>query len=253
MTIEEAKTLLQGYRPNGADAGDPAFAEALELVRMHPALGEWFARQQDFDLALSAEHEQVPVPRELRDRILASVTARKADPKTKRRAWWRGAVPLAFAGAAAVAVLVGVTFVLWPKPKLPAADSALAAVAIDDAQRPKTHGGGHGEETATLKGLLNKPTTQLSDPLPTNYTALRDAGCRKITVEGRDVLEVCFKRNGVGLHCYIARREDFPTLTAPSKPTVTDKSNASVATWADSANLYIVVTKPDRAALEKLL
>jgi hypothetical protein len=51
----------------------------------------------------------------------------------------------------------------------------------------------------------------------------------------------------------VARRQDFPGLTAPPKPTVSDKTDASIATWADAANLYIVVTKPGREALEKLL
>jgi len=44
MTNEEAKFLLSGYRPNGADAGDAALAEALAQARRDPALGAWWQR-----------------------------------------------------------------------------------------------------------------------------------------------------------------------------------------------------------------
>lgn len=250
MTIEEAKSILHGYRPGGADARDPAFSSALELARQDPALGEWFAQQQAFDAALGADYDAVPAPAGLRDAILAAMSA--AQRKTSYQSWWRRRVRLRLAMAASVALLLTLALTLRPKPKLPAANSPLADFVIEDAQHPKTHGG-HGEETDELNRTLKLPTTKLGTPLPLDFATLRNTGCRTVHVEGRDVLEVCFKRNGIGLHCYIARREDFPTLTAPVKPEVAEKTIACIASWSDSANLYLVVTKPDRAALEKLL
>lgn len=250
MTIEEAKSILHGYRPDGADANDPLFAAALEMVRRDPVLGEWFARQQAFDSDMTADYDAVPAPAGLRDGILAAAAG--VERNTAYRSWWRRRVIMRAAMAASIALLLTLALTLRPKPKLPAAQSALADFVIEDAQHPKTHGG-HGDEAAELNRTLKLPTTKLGAPLPLDFATLHKTGCRTVHVEGRDVLEVCFRRNGVGLHCYIARREDFPTLTAPTKPEVTDKSIACVASWSDAANLYIVVTAPDHAALEKLL
>jgi len=249
MKIEEAKSILQAYRPNGADANDPFFAEALELAEKDPGLRAWFADQQGFDRIMVAEFEQVKAPVDGLDRVLEA--ARHQNTTTPRRAWWSPLPVGRLALAAGVVLVISATSLFWVRPKQATANSALAEFAIADAQHPKTHGG-KGEEAAELNRVLKLPTTRLGAPLPMNFQTLRDTGCRTLKVEGRDVLEVCFKRNGVGLHCYIARKEDFPTLTAPTAPVATDKKDASIATWSDQANLYIVVTKPDRAALEKL-
>ena len=87
MNNEEAKFILQGYRPNGADAGDAAFRAALEQVQRDPALGEWFARQQAFDAAVSAKLDAVPAPVGLREAILAGGRVTTSD--RTQTSWWR--------------------------------------------------------------------------------------------------------------------------------------------------------------------
>ena len=47
MTTQEAKLILQSYRPD-RDAADPFFAEALECARRDDALKSWFEAQQAF-------------------------------------------------------------------------------------------------------------------------------------------------------------------------------------------------------------
>jgi hypothetical protein len=42
MTNESAKFLLSAYRPNGTDAHDPVFKEALEQAPCDPELATWF-------------------------------------------------------------------------------------------------------------------------------------------------------------------------------------------------------------------
>jgi hypothetical protein len=51
MNIEEAKLILSAYRPDGQDAGDPQFQEALELTKQNPDLARWFAEAQAWDIA----------------------------------------------------------------------------------------------------------------------------------------------------------------------------------------------------------
>ena len=50
ITNETAKFLLNAYRPNGADAQDPVFRDALEQAARDPELGAWFKEQRGFRL-----------------------------------------------------------------------------------------------------------------------------------------------------------------------------------------------------------
>ena len=56
MNNQEAKLILQAYRPGGRDTFDPLFAEALEQARRDPELQKWFAeRKQALDYANSIQ------------------------------------------------------------------------------------------------------------------------------------------------------------------------------------------------------
>lgn len=242
MNNEEAKFILQGYRPNGADAGDGTFRAALEQVRRDPALREWFARQQAFDAAVSAKLDAVPAPAGLREAILAG--GRVTAPVQAQAGRWRS--PVWLAAAASVAVIFAATLAFWPKQA--AADTALADYVLADAAKAGTHDG-HG--TDSLQAMLGDPANRLSRGLPISFAALRKDGCRTITYEGREVLEVCFNRGGVWFHAYIGRRADFPALAAT--PAFWDKDGISVAAWTDDAHVYLVASKAGRAALQQLL
>ena len=55
MNNTEAKFILNAYRPNGRDAGDPAMTAALAQAASDPALGAWFAREQTHGHAIAAK------------------------------------------------------------------------------------------------------------------------------------------------------------------------------------------------------
>jgi hypothetical protein len=243
MNNAEAKFILQGYRPNGADAADPAFGAAVEQARKDPALGAWFAKEQAFDAAVSAKFSQVPAPADLRAAILAGsrVTAASAP----RRHWWNQ--PVWMGAAAAVAVLMAVGVVLWPKQAAAFGDFALA-----DAKLSAIHGG-HGHENNDLQAVLNDPATKLGQKLPINFANLHETGCRTVTFQGHDVLELCFKRNGVWFHAYFARVADFPRVAMNARPALEDRGSTAMASWADAEHLIVVVSKTGRKNLEALL
>ena len=71
MDREQAKFILQSFRPDGADASDIDFAEALQLAAQDRALGEWLADERAADAAFAAALGEVEIPEELRQRILA--------------------------------------------------------------------------------------------------------------------------------------------------------------------------------------
>jgi len=243
MNNAEAKFILQGYRPNGTDAGDETFCAAVEQAGKDPALGEWFARQQAFDRAVSAKLEQVMPPADLRAAILAGgrVTAAGAP----RRTWWTH--PAWLAAAASLAILLAVSVALWPRSAV-----AFENFAVADARNSATHGG-HGHETGELQATLNNPATPLTGKLPIDYGMLHDKGCRMVQFQGRDVLEICFNRNGVWFHCYIARSADFPRLAISAVPALVELGGAALASWTDGENIIVVVSKTGRKDLQALL
>jgi hypothetical protein len=245
MNNEEAKFILQGYRPNGADAGDATFCVAVEQAKSDPALGEWFAKQQAFDAAISAKLAQIRPPDNLRAAILAG--GRVTERGKARIRWWNQ--PVWMAAAAGVAVLLAIGVTLWPKPA-----AAFDDFAFEDAKLSAIHGhGDHGAATNALQWILSQPTTKLGQKLPVDFAKLQNSGCRSISYRGREVLEICFNRNGEWFHCYIARSADFPRLLQSGKLAIVEKGSTAIASWADSEHVIVVVGKAGRQSLEALL
>ncbi|HYC70877.1 MAG TPA: hypothetical protein VEB66_06700 [Opitutaceae bacterium] len=242
MKHEEAKFILNAYRPNGADAADPAFAEALEHARRDPALAAWFERLNEFDRAVAAKLGEVQPPSGLRETILAG--ARVGTPEGL--SWWRR--PAWLAVAAAFIVVGAVTLSLAPA-RLEAAD--LTSFVARDAQQRHMHG--DGEAWSSFQARLAEPATRLGQKLAVNFSELRTTGCRTIRFQGRDVLEVCFNRDGKWYHCYVVRRADFPSLQAPASAEISAEGSVHVATWADDSHLFVVVSKGGAEALQVLL
>lgn len=243
MNNEEAKFILQGYRPNGADAGDEAFRAALAQVQHDPALREWFGREQALDAAVSAKLNAMPAPAGLREAILAGGRVSQAGPSST--SWWRS--PAILAAAASVAVVIGATLALWPKQAV--AGTGLAEYVLKDTAHDENHMGGRGTES--VEAMLSDSSNRLSRGLPISFEALLKGGCRTVSYQGHEVIEICFKRDGIWFHAYIGRRADFPAIAA--SPSFTNRDGLDVAAWADNSFVYLVAGKAGRAALEKLL
>jgi hypothetical protein len=248
MNSQQAKFILQGYRPDGADAADETFADALAQARQDAELGQWLAKSTAFDRVVVAKLNDVRPPVGLREAILAGGRVTIADQPPAAKLGWRGAAR--WVVAASVALLGAVSVGLWSR-RVPA-NGTLPEFALADARSLHGHLD-FGPLSAELQTKLSEPTMGLARLRMPDYAALRSTGCRTVKFQGRDVLEVCFKRDGVWFHCYIARREDFPTVAAALTPSFAEHGKASVASWADAAHLYVVVSKSGRAALEKIL
>ncbi|MDQ5979092.1 MAG: hypothetical protein QG602_2066 [Verrucomicrobiota bacterium] len=243
MNNEEAKFILQGYRPNGADSGDATFGAALEQAKKDPALGAWLAKQQAFDAAVAAKLGQVTPPADLRAAIMAG--GRVTAPTQLQQRWWRH--PVWMSAAAGFALLLTVGVALWPNRA-----QALTEFALADARMSATHGG-HGHENNELQAVLNHPGTRLGQKLPVHFANLIETGCRTVNCRGHDVLELCFNRNGVWFHAYFARKSDFPGLATGGAPRITDHGSVTMATWADDEHVILVVSRSGRKNLEALL
>ena len=239
MKTSDAKFLLRALRPDGRDAADPLFAEALAQARQDPALAAWFAREQQTDTVFAARLAEVPPRAGLRDAIF--VGARASHP---RRAWWQQPLWLAAAvGLVLAFALIG----------LRRADPAeLAALSLHDLAAAHNDHQMHQAGVAQLETRLADGAGKVPAALAgLDLAQLRAGGCRTITADGHTVFELCFNRDGTWYHVYAARARDF-SATAPQLAFATQGALAA-ATWADGDNLYAVVTDAGTDALWRVL
>lgn len=168
MTIEEAKFILSAYRPNGSDAGLPAFGDALRMAAGDPGLEAWFTRSRAYDEAVARKLRQIVPPPGLREAILAG--ARASDAQRSRApgmAW--------IAGLAAAAALVIVVFSMKAPARPETGNAALAAFAINDMVHEKH--GGRGEPASALVAELETKGARIpgADRIDFEKLGARDA------------------------------------------------------------------------------
>ncbi len=79
MDKEQARFILRSFRPDGADAADPDFADALKLAMENRELGEWLASERALDAAFANALVAVNLPEDLREDIMACMAAERGD------------------------------------------------------------------------------------------------------------------------------------------------------------------------------
>jgi hypothetical protein len=243
MNNDEAKFILNARRPHRADDKTPTMREALAQAARDPALGEWLTAQTEFDAKVTDALREVKPPAHLRDLILAGAAVQPTV-----RPWWTRQAPwLAMAASIAIS---GAVVVLGPAgfarketaPSLAMSDdlAGLRDLALRESRGMHDHAV-HADKLGAFGQWLENPVQRLTIGLPVDFAALQALGCRTLTVGGRDVLEVCFKRDQV-YHLYVARRSDFPEVGAGSRPQFTTRENVSTALWADDKMVYVLAT-----------
>ena len=80
MDKVRAKFVLQSFRPDGADADEPAFAEALALAAKDRDLGEWLADERSQDAEFAERLLDLKIPNDLREAIFEVLEGAKDEP-----------------------------------------------------------------------------------------------------------------------------------------------------------------------------
>ena len=256
MTNEEAKFMLQGYRPNGKDADNEAFAEALAQAGRDPALRAWFEREQAFDAMIAGKLREVSAPDGLRESILAGTKlSTKPTRPEQTQAWWRGAWGMTVAAAAAIALIA----TLWLNPgRAPAVASLPGAEVLLKTAMAEYHGehpmGLHADAMGTLGEWLETDGSRLgSGKMPVDLAELHERGCRVIAVGGQELFEICFQRDGNWFHVYLAPRKSFDPSSVQDEPMFHEQGEFVAASWADEKFVYLVSSTAGIDALRGLL
>jgi hypothetical protein len=247
MKNQEAKFILGTYRANGQDADDPMFADALSQAQRDPELQGWLRRQQAFDTAVAAKLHEVPPPGELREAILAGARASRPRP-----VWWMNR---AWLGAAAAVLIVAAISVVTLRTRSGPSVSELAAFALQDLADAHDQHVGFPPEFAALQDQLGaaRSTVAAAAAAGVDLDELRRKNCRSVRISGREVFEICFRRDGTWYHLYAARREDFASSPARAEPLFASRGEFAGTAWADAKHVYALVTHGSEAALRRLI
>ncbi|HAV65588.1 MAG TPA: hypothetical protein DCY13_24830 [Verrucomicrobiales bacterium] len=236
MDEQQAKFLLQSGRPRPGDAEDPAFLEALKLADANPPLRAWMEEQQALTDSLQRKLGEVPVPADLKQRILAGAAVTRPAPHPNRRRW--------FAMAAAGALLLG-----WGGWQL---TNRRSGGGTDIA-------GLRGDMTAFLDGYfsldlhtrhLDRVKQHLADvhqftdyQIPTALAGHDSVGCRKLDWNGGRVMLVCFSVDGELVHLFITPRGTLNPVPEPgTRIAARQEGRFATVGWSDEKNLYLVAT-----------
>jgi hypothetical protein len=198
ITNDAAKFLLNAYRPNGADAQDSVFRDALEQAARDPELAAWFKEQRSFDSMIAEKLSGIAPPATLRSAILVGINNR---PPTRRFSIG----PLL--ALAAVIVLSAVIFLPMLTQRHSARDlidryqnsnlallSTTPALQLDllTASFPRT------------QEYLEEMQAPCIRSIPDSLLALSTAGCKTLRWNGHILSLTCFRLpSGELLHLFV--------------------------------------------------
>jgi len=243
MNDNEAKFLLRAFRPDGRDARDPLFVEALSQAANNPPLRAWLEREQAFDRAVAGKLRDLQPPSGLREAILIGGRA-----SLRRRAWWKNPVWLALAASVAFALTVASRL-------LRSGPSAhdFAEFAIHELATARNQHGGQKSEHTKLEFRLAGTALPLPGNARVDPEELRRAGCHAVAFAGHEVFEICFVRDGKMFHLYAASSKYFSGGDAIAQSQMMTKGRFTATAWKEAGFTYALVTDEGDAALRKLI
>lgn len=236
MDNKQANLILSVYRPNGQDASDAFFAEALKQADADPALRTWFAEQQHFDQRVAQALAGIRPPRDGKALVEAGV---RASPRRRRFAW-----PLML--AATIAVLIGLTFGVLQQGRTGSEFASLAELAVNLSENKASLGLMSPDYTRLRKWVADRGAS-LPDALPPGLSDLEMLGCQVWNTARGKVSLLCFVgENRRMVHLYVF---DHPVKDAAAptveQPRYAREGDWSLALWQEPGRAYVLAEQSD--------
>lgn len=243
MNNQEAKLILQGYRPDGRDASDPFFAEALEQVRRDPELEKWFKEETALNSRIQARIESaIPVPSGLKSELLALRKTVQPAP------WWLQ--PMKLAAVAVALISLGVILLLVPQ-RPNQLDSFRDTMARSSLQTQE-HVAFESHDLASIRQWLQRRNLETNFDLPSTLQSGVAQGCRVVDWNGHRATMICFMVNGQHMDLFVMDGSALPNFPQNGGPQFAGADGLMTATWASGGKVYLL-TGQNKAALQKLL
>jgi len=246
MNIQEAKLILQAYRPGGQDAADPMFAEALALAQRDPELQKWLAQEQALDsLVQTRLQKAVPVPFGLKTRLLAQRKAVRPTP------WWR--IPLWLTTAAAVLVLLLALSFVWFKPVNQPQFAELRGVMLQNSMQMDGHISHMAQDMTQVQGWLKTQNAPADFAMP---ALLHDAmlkGCKVIEWHGQKVTMLCLGAGGKHMDLFVIDCTHFRDLKPSEAVQFAQADGVTTAVWCNGDKTFLLAGQMEKSELQKML
>ncbi len=240
MTIEEAKFILQAYRPDMDTTDDPGLKEALQLLEESVELQSWFEEEKAFDDAFSATLSNIDIPPELESQILNQVIEKPG--KIVEFPWWK---QFSVLGAAASILLV-LGLILAPIGQQTSYEETAMSVEsfqsfASNALKNATGFNAKSREWATLVSYLNEHDTPAPTQLPGKLNEMPPVGCMTLKYNAKPVGVVCFGKNSKS-HLFVINSEDFPDMPEREKPVLEQNPYSTTAYWTKNDRHYLLMS-----------
>jgi len=209
VTLEEARRVLMLYRPGTADAGDPEFAEAVELARNDSELGAWFEQHCAFQTAMRSKFRQIEVPPDLK----AQLDDAQKLVHVRRWRWRRRAAWMAAAAVVALLLALAASFLA---PRIPNRFADYRSRVVHEAVR--------GYRMDTVTSEQSKVRRFFAERgAPSDYVLTK--GLEKLTLTGAGLLK--WRSNPVAMVCFDRGDKEMVFLFVLSKAAVKDSPPAA--------------------------
>jgi hypothetical protein len=237
VNSQEARKILEVYRPGRDDAAEPCVTEALKCVERDPALARWFAAQRGFDDTMSAVVKDIAVPADLKESILAARKVVKVpfwrQPLSEIAPHWR-----VRAAAAAALILIAGGGILLTRQPARFVDFRQELIARDWAGDP--HLDFESSDITRIKAWLGAHDASANFTLPPGLSGVRIHGCRLIERDGEKVSLICFAEGPKHLHLFILNRADFHDLPPEGAPDFEKCGVWKTASWRQGDRTYVL-------------
>ncbi len=248
MNNEEARRILSLYRPNGADAADPYFEEALRQARRDPELARWFDEERRLDRRISDALQGIQAPPNAREDLLA---AGRLESRSHRFPQWMG-------GLAAAILLAAGLFFAWLMFDGGGRDGATVADrenvgAFMEMAASAMPFGYRADSVAELSAWLDERGAPVPGVLPESLQTTGSIGCQVFQdPQGNEISLLCLVLNGEFVHLFVMRDESEFVRDWP-RGTWKEQEGWSAYSWSDDGLGYVLLSRAPRSELEPLL
>lgn len=241
MNSEEAKQLLEVFRPGGADMDDPRFVEALLQTERDPQLGRWFDEQRRFDGQFVEGLKTVSVPSDLQDAILAN-------RKVVRPGHWQEWRVRAAVAASVVFLAIAGGVLAQNKPSQFA---DFRAELIEQAWDGNAHLGFESSDVRQIQQWLASRNATSEFSLPDGLSDARLLGCRIVEADGLRVPMLCLADGPRHMHLFVLEGSQLAQLPFDGKPDFEKCGVWKTASWQQGDKTYVLTGMKYQAFVNK--
>ena len=238
--MDKDKEMLLRSRPWVKASEDEE--RAAKAAGNDPALSKFHQQQQEFNARVHDELVAIPVPKDLRDQILARQKVLRVPTST-----WSAKPLLALAAAL---VLLGVGLFYWNRPQedlsVAGFRSRMVKFVLKEYSMDRLT-----NDMTDLKNFLSSKGRPTQFVLPPELAKVPLKGGASLSWQGKPVSMVCFDWKGKETLYMFVLNEALANAAAPQIKPV---KNLSSATWSADGKTFILageISEPELAGLVK--